>query len=86
MINCQKAVELSSRRLERALSLQERLALYLHVRVCVLCRRYAAQLRLLRRSIRRLVQAAEERGIAVGAALSADARERIVHALRSAMP
>ncbi|HZR18907.1 MAG TPA: zf-HC2 domain-containing protein [Verrucomicrobiae bacterium] len=54
MLNCRQATRLVSQAMDEKLPLYRRLALRFHLLYCVWCRRYAVQLRLLRRAARDL--------------------------------
>ena len=73
---CQRVAELCSQALDRPLTLRERLALRLHLAVCVLCARYRAQLRVLRRLARKFGQGVDET-----VTLPPEARDRMLRAL-----
>lgn len=47
MLSCERAAALSSASMDRRLTLRERLALYPHLAMCVLCRRFRRQIRFL---------------------------------------
>lgn len=53
MISCRRATELLSQEMDRRLGWRERLALYLHLRICAGCRRAQAQFGFLRRALSR---------------------------------
>lgn len=44
MLSCKSAAELISNKLDRPLSLRERINLKMHLFICTLCRRYAKQI------------------------------------------
>lgn len=73
LLSCRHTSLLLSQREERPLSRRERLALRLHLLICVYCRRYARQLRRLRRMLRHLGRQTR---------LDPGARERIRSAIR----
>lgn len=75
MITCRQAAELVSERLDRRLSLGERLRLRLHLALCRSCARYQTQLRFLRRALKR--RARQPAKPEPGQRLPEDARERI---------
>ncbi len=50
MISCKEATRLASLQLERQLTLRERLALRMHLAICVGCRRMERQFRFLRQA------------------------------------
>lgn len=77
-LRCKEATEWISRDMERPLSLIQQLQLRVHMIMCLLCKRYAQQLRFLRRAMR------DQREFWPGATLSSEARERLVRALKSA--
>lgn len=79
-VNCKEVIELSSRALDSRLSWRDVLKMRLHFLVCTGCRRYHAQLRIIRRIMRNLAES-------VGAdrhaeSLSDGARLRIERTLR----
>lgn len=53
MISCKNATELISQKLDRQLSLGERVRLRLHLFICVGCRNTLKQFRFLREAVRR---------------------------------
>ncbi|WP_022949589.1 anti-sigma factor family protein [Methylohalobius crimeensis] len=73
MLSCKQAVELSSKAQDKPLSWRERMALWFHLRLCQICRRYTRQLRLLRRVSASL----RPEDCLSDTALSAEARRRI---------
>lgn len=75
---CKEATEWISHDMERPLSLIQQLQLRVHVSMCLLCKRYAQQLRFLRRAMR------DQRRFWPDAVLSAEARERLIRTLKSA--
>ncbi len=79
MLNCRQTSQLLSQSLDRPLSFRERLSLRLHLLMCGACRRFAKQLRFLRRAM----AAMETRALADGRLrLGGRARERIKQAMR----
>ena len=52
MINCREATRLISQSMDAKVAWHRRLAMKVHLLYCVWCRRYAAQLRFLRRATR----------------------------------
>ncbi|MGO9466690.1 MAG: zf-HC2 domain-containing protein [Isosphaeraceae bacterium] len=80
-LGCEAASELSSRELDDSLSRLDRAALLCHVLVCKSCRRFRAQIRLIREAIRRRAQLLAETDSPEGR-LSAEARYRIALACR----
>ena len=75
MLTCKEASRLVSEGQERKLALRERLGLRLHLWMCARCRRFEQQIRLLRRSLRRVATQAEiEAPVAM---LTPESRERI---------
>ena len=79
MLTCKDASRLVSEGQERSLHLRERLGLRLHLWICVNCRRFERQIRLLRRALRKLARRVETES--QGLDLSPEARERIRTAL-----
>jgi len=51
-LSCKEASRLISQGMERRLSLGERIALRLHVRICDACTRFTSQMKFLRRALR----------------------------------
>jgi hypothetical protein len=54
MLTCRDASRLASEVQDRPLGARERLSLWIHLAMCALCRRYAAQLEFVRRAAERL--------------------------------
>jgi hypothetical protein len=54
MINCRQATRLVSQAMDTKLPWHRRLAVRIHLLYCVWCRRYAAQLQLLRKAAKQL--------------------------------
>jgi len=54
MLNCREATRIASQAMDAKLPWHRRLALKVHLLYCVWCRRYAAQLRLLRSASKEL--------------------------------
>lgn len=80
MRSCRETARLASERMDRDLGTGERVALWLHLMMCRHCRRYAAQLKLLRRAARRVLERDAHKPGADGR-LSAEARARIADRL-----
>ena len=78
-MRCDESVELMSQAADEPLDFWDKLALRSHLLLCGPCSRFCRQLRFLRSAVRRMLSQAEDSG----AALSADARTRILHALRN---
>lgn len=85
MMSCREASRLVSERRERELSLGERIGLRFHLAMCFLCRRYADQIDFLHdiaHSLGHLPHDELPSGVMPhGAALSADAKERLKKSL-----
>lgn len=81
MRSCKEVTRLVSQSLDRPLALRERIALWLHLRVCKLCARYRRQLLLLREAIRRHPDRLEGHKPPSSPSLSPEARERIKRSL-----
>ena len=79
MLTCKEVTHLVSESQERALGRRERWGLRMHLWMCVSCRRFERQMRLLRRVLRKLARRSESD--AHGPDLSPAARERIRKAL-----
>lgn len=60
MLSCKQVVDHSDQLLAGEVSRRQRLAIYLHLLICVHCRRYLRQLRLLLKALPRLRRRAEE--------------------------
>ena len=54
MLNCRQAIRLISQSLDAKIPWHRRLQMKMHLLYCVWCRRYAAQLKFLRRATREL--------------------------------
>ena len=61
IIGCQRATELLSQRLERPLSLKEKVDLKLHLHFCDLCVNFGKQLFILRSILRQYIPLGERR-------------------------
>jgi hypothetical protein len=75
-LHCEAASELSSRELDDALPFVDRVALRCHVALCKSCRRFRAQIRWIRKALRRREAILRETHLADGR-LSPEARTRI---------
>jgi predicted anti-sigma-YlaC factor YlaD len=75
-LRCEAASELMSRELDDPLPRLDRVALLCHLVACRSCRRFRAQVRLIRKAVRRRVQLLAEADSIEGG-LSAEARHRI---------
>jgi predicted anti-sigma-YlaC factor YlaD len=82
-LRCEAASELSSRELDESLGVLDRVALRGHLLVCGSCRRFRAQIRLIRRAIRHHARVLDQAG-PDDWALSREARTRIAFAIREA--
>lgn len=83
---CKDVAPLMSESMERRLTVRERVALRLHLWVCVWCEWYLQHLRLMRETLRRKRTAqpdVEELTSSAAASLSTEARERLKRALAS---
>jgi hypothetical protein len=76
MLTCKEASQLISQSYERRLTFTERLGLRVHLFVCEACAQFTHQMKLLHEAARRLAEVPE-----ATAALSADARHRILEKL-----
>lgn len=81
MRSCEEVSRLTSERLDRALTLRERLALNMHLMMCRNCRRYARQIALVKRATEKLRIRRKELG---STGLPDEARERIARRLSTA--
>jgi len=78
MLNCKQTSVLVSQSLDRQLTWRERIAVRIHLWICVYCRRFAQQLNLIRRMMQAWQQQATDQS---EFALSQAARERITQQL-----
>lgn len=83
MLTCKDASHLISEGRERPLTFRQRLALKLHLMMCVYCRRFERQMVLLRKAMRELGRraASNDAHIAEDTEFPSEARERIRKAL-----
>ncbi len=56
MLNCKEATELMSQRLDRELSMSQKIGLRLHLMLCAGCRNYGRQMDFLRQVSRKFPQ------------------------------
>ncbi len=84
MMSCREATRLLSEAQDHPLPWRQRLGLRLHLLMCRLCARYAAQLRFLRRALRRLPREVDR--ALPEARLGPEARRRILEGLRRVRP
>lgn len=82
LINCRQATRLISQSMDDKLPWHRRLAMRVHLLYCVWCRRYAAQLHILRKATRHLEA---EPSTVAAEKLSAEAKDRIRARLQSAV-
>ena len=82
MLNCRDTTRLISQSMDATLPWHRRLAIRVHLLYCVWCRRYAAQLRLLRQAARQLP--AEEVALA-SQKLSSETKEQMRARLQQAL-
>ncbi len=54
MLNCKQATELMSRRMDRTLSLKNRISLRIHLMMCSGCRNFNKQMQFLRQASRKI--------------------------------
>ncbi len=80
MMNCREASRLASERLDRKLSVRERLAFRFHLMMCRTCTRYARQLRFVTTAV--AAQQSREPGSTRDDGLPEAARARIAARLR----
>lgn len=84
---CKEIAPLMSESMERRLTVRERVALRLHLWVCVWCEWYLQQLRLMRAALRTKSAQSDVEELTspatAAAALSTEARERLKRALAS---
>lgn len=63
MISCRETTRLVSQGLDRELAFGERVALRMHLVICLGCRRAARQMRFVRRAVREMVEFDFTRGL-----------------------
>jgi hypothetical protein len=80
-LHCEAAAEQLSRELDDSLPRLDRAALFCHLLACRSCRRFRAQVRLIRKAVRRRAQLLAQSDSTEGR-LSAEARYRIALACR----
>ncbi len=78
---CKEVTRLMSESLDRDLSGPERLKLRMHFLMCVLCRRFARQVRFVRDALRRPPDRLEGQDLPHPLGLSTEARDRIKRSL-----
>ncbi len=81
MLSCKDASRLASQSQDRRLGLREKIGLRLHLWICDRCRIFFQQLRMIRHACQRIEESEEMHAHA--AALSPDAKARILQELRS---
>ncbi len=81
MRSCRETARLLSKSMEEPLSIWTRMSLRFHLMMCVLCRRYAKQIRALEQMARGLSDRAERDDAAAIEGLSPDAKKRLRSAL-----
>ena len=74
MLNCKEMTQLAYDSLDRKLNLKERIAMRLHLIICVLCRRFVYQLRFLHQLAQTVI---EKQVVWAKPRLSQSAREKI---------
>lgn len=82
MLNCRQVTRLVSQSMDARLPWHQRLAVRFHLLYCVWCRRYAAQLRFLRKAARGL---ALETANAPAPKLSGEVKEQMCKRLEEAL-
>jgi len=80
-MTCDEATHLASCSMDSELTRRQRWGLQAHVAICKGCRRFQAQLRMLRQSLRRQVNAAGVDSLMPSDRLSTEGRERLKRAL-----
>ncbi len=78
---CKEVTRLVSESLDRDLSGPERLKLRMHFLMCVLCRRFARQVRFVRDTLRRHPDRLDGQDLSPPPGLSTEARDRIKRSL-----
>lgn len=83
MLSCKQSSQLVSKSLDRPLTWRERFAVRLHLLICVYCRRYASQLRWIRKQLAALQN---DTLAQTDVTLSIEAKERIARQMASIKP
>ena len=81
MLNCKDATQLTSRRFDEKLPLGKRIALRLHLMMCIHCARYARQLRNLRYFVSQYPKCTEAAQNDETPTLPAETQQRLDNAL-----
>ena len=82
MKSCQEVSRLYSESLDRPLPFHQRLALWMHMKMCRFCAGFAKQLRAIRQACRRAGESPDVPGLQPDVKLPAEARDRILRSLR----
>jgi hypothetical protein len=82
MLNCRQVTRLVSQGMDAKLPWHQRLAIRIHFLYCIWCRRYAAQIKFLRKATREIAGGANPAG---PDKLSIEAREQIRQRLAQAL-
>jgi hypothetical protein len=84
-LSCREASRLVSESLDRQLTRRERWALRVHTILCVACRRYARQTRMIREAVTNMPDSLREKWSDSTSKLSAERRAQIKHLLADAI-
>jgi hypothetical protein len=80
MFNCRQVAQKMSMAMDETLPLSQRLMIWVHLRMCFYCARFARQLRLLREACKHFPP--EEHPTDTSPGLSGEARERMIENLK----
>jgi hypothetical protein len=80
MLNCKQTSQLISQSLDRKLTLRERFALQLHLLICKYCKRFSQQVKIMRVSVRALINSVEKDDTIT---MPSSAKERISNVLQN---
>ena len=85
MPNCDEVSRLVSESMETGIPLRKRIGLWMHLRMCRLCKGFAMQLRVIQTAAKQHGESETDTSLA-DATLTAEARERIHRAMQNAEP
>jgi len=83
MLTCKEASFLASKKLDKKLTLSERIAFSFHTAICRLCRRYARDIYALHRLMNKVGKTGQTTLLPESTKLSEQSRERIKQALNT---
>jgi len=80
--SCEHYTELVSQSLDRPLSLSEKISYRFHHLICMVCRRYNRQLKLINKASQKLEQTEGEDGLVAPEELSPEAKRRLLEVVK----